>query len=126
MAVAIVTVAGRAYRVGCEQGQEQRLEELAAALDEKIAGMRKNFGEIGDQRLIVMAAIEVADEAADAKGRINELQGEIEALRAEIAALRERETALEAHLAQAFEDAAARLERLAEDLARGEAELGLP
>lgn len=126
MAVAIVTVAGRAYRVGCEEGQEQRLEELAAALDQKVAGMRKNFGEIGDQRMIVMAALEIADEAADAKSRVDELRGEIDALRARIDALHEREAALETRLALAFEDAAGRLERLAQDLAKSDADLDLP
>jgi cell division protein ZapA len=126
MAVAVVTVAGRTYRVGCEEGQEQRLEELAAVLDQKVAGMRKNFGEIGDQRMIVMAALETADEAADAKSRVDELQGEVEALRAKIDALDAREAALEARLARAFEEAASRLERLAEELARSDAELDLP
>ena len=58
MAVAIVIIAGRSYRLGCDEGQEKRLEELAASVDGKIAAMRSNVGEIGDQRLIVMAAIE--------------------------------------------------------------------
>jgi cell division protein ZapA len=125
MAVAIVTIAGRTYRMGCEEGEERRLEELAAALDQKVAGMRKNFGEIGDQRMIVMAALETADEAADARSRVNQLQDEIEALRARIDASTERAAALEDKLAQALEEAVGHLERLADDLVKNEAELDL-
>jgi len=118
MGVAVVTVAGRSYRVGCEDGEEARLEELGAALDRKVAAMRKNFGEIGDQRLIVMAALETADEADESKGRVEALEGEIKALRERIATLESRQAALTTRLARDFEAAARRLERLAEDLAK--------
>ncbi len=117
MAVAIVTIAGRSYRLGCEEGQEKRLEELAASVDVKVAAMRKNFGEIGDQRLVVMAALEIADEAADARARIGALEAVVASLREEISAGLRRDAAIEARLAQAFGDAATRMERLAQQLA---------
>jgi cell division protein ZapA len=122
MAVAIVNIAGRSYRLGCDEGQEKRLEELAASVDVKIAAMRKNFGEIGDQRLVVMAALEIADEAADARAKIGALEAVGASLREEISAGQRRDAAIEARLAKTFGDAAARLERLARQLAgdRGE------
>ena len=125
MAVAIVTVAGRTYRIGCEQGQEQRIDELARMLDEKIAAMRKSFGEIGDQRITVMAALEIADEGADARDRVSTLEAEIQALREQLATYERRETELDERLSQSFDAAAARLERLAKDLASDEPELDL-
>jgi cell division protein ZapA len=122
MAVAIVNIAGRSYRLGCDEGQEKRLEELAASVDVKIAAMRKNFGEIGDQRLVVMAALEIADEAADARAKIGALEAVGASLREEISAGQRRDAAIEARLAKTFGDAATRLERLARRLAgdRGE------
>jgi cell division protein ZapA len=118
MAVAVVTVAGRAYRVGCEPGDEPRIEALGKLVDARIEKLRGGFGEIGDQRLMVMGALEFADEAEDHRLRAEKLQQEVEALRAEIAARDARAAALEARLAQAVTDAADRLNQLARDLAR--------
>jgi cell division protein ZapA len=66
MAQVSVSIGGRAYRLACNPGEEERLEALAATLDKKIAEMRESFGEIGDQRLTVMAALTIADEASEA------------------------------------------------------------
>ena len=118
MATAVVTVAGRAYRVGCEQGEEPRLEALGRLVDERIEKLREGFGEIGDQRLLVMGALGFADEAEDHRSRAETLQQEVASLRAELAARDARAAALEARLAQSVTDAADRLDQLARDLAR--------
>ena len=118
MAVAVVTVAGRAYRVGCEQGDEPRIEALGRLVDERIEKLRGGFGEIGDQRLLVMGALEFADEAEDHRLRAEALRQEVESLRAELAARDARAEALEARLARSVTDAADRLDQLARDLAR--------
>ena len=52
-----VTINGRQYRMACEEGQEPRLTRLASELDSRIAELRTRFGEIGDARLTVMAAL---------------------------------------------------------------------
>ncbi|HXY59253.1 MAG TPA: cell division protein ZapA [Methylocystis sp.] len=126
MAVAVVTVAGRIYRIGCAEGQEPRISELGRLLDERIAAMHKSFGEIGDQRIVVMAALEIADEGADAKDRVLALQSEIEALRDELALRDRRDAELVGQLAESLDVASQRLERLARDLARDDAALELP
>ena len=56
MAQISVTIDGRKYRLACNEGEEARLESLAGMIDEKIGEMRTTFGEIGDQRLVIMAA----------------------------------------------------------------------
>ena len=90
MAQVNVTIAGRPYRMACNDGEEAHLEELARVIDAKIAEMRRAFGEIGDQRLTVMAAITIADEMSEARRKI-------EALQAEVASVNEtREAALHA------------------------------
>jgi len=62
-----VTIDGRKYRLACNEGEEARLESLAGLVDEKIGEMRKTFGEIGDQRLVIMAALTIADCLAEAR-----------------------------------------------------------
>jgi cell division protein ZapA len=62
-----VTIDGRKYRLACNEGEEARLESLAGLIDEKIGDMRKTFGEIGDQRLVIMAALTLADNLTEAK-----------------------------------------------------------
>ena len=58
---------GHKYRVACNEGEEARLESLAGVIDDKIGEMRKAFGEIGDQRLVIMAALTIADNLAEAR-----------------------------------------------------------
>ncbi|HEY1864067.1 MAG TPA: cell division protein ZapA [Roseiarcus sp.] len=62
-----VTIDGRKYRLACNEGEEARLESLAGMIDEKIGEMRSSFGEIGDQRLVIMAALTIADNLTEAR-----------------------------------------------------------
>ena len=62
MAQVNATIAGRQFRLACEDGQEEHLQALAADIDQRIVDLRTRFGEIGDTRLTVMAALMVADE----------------------------------------------------------------
>ena len=62
-----VSIAGRKYRLSCNEGEEARLELLAGMIDEKIGQMRASFGEIGDQRLVIMAALTIADNLTEAR-----------------------------------------------------------
>jgi cell division protein ZapA len=82
-----VTINGREFRMACEDGQEGHLINLAHELDTRISGLRTKFGEIGDTRLTVMAAITVADELAEAGLRIKRLEEELAALQASVAAV---------------------------------------
>jgi cell division protein ZapA len=72
-----VTIAGRNYRMACDEGQEGHLRSLAQVLDGKIEDIRASFGEIGDMRLTVMAAIVLADELSETRRRIARLEEEI-------------------------------------------------
>ena len=74
------TIAGRQFRLACEDGQEEHLQLLAQDLDARIEELRKKFGEIGDTRLTVMAALRVADELAEATRRIRRLEEDATAL----------------------------------------------
>jgi cell division protein ZapA len=74
MAQVNATIAGRQFRLACEDGQEEHLQTLAKDLDERIEGLRKKFGEIGDTRLTVMAALMVADELSEAARNIRRME----------------------------------------------------
>ncbi|KAA0122790.1 cell division protein ZapA [Methylobacterium sp. P1-11] len=77
-----VTIDGRSYRMACGEGEEAHLTGLAATLDGRIGEMRKSFGEIGDMRLQVMAALTIVDELAELRARIATLETDVTKLRA--------------------------------------------
>jgi cell division protein ZapA len=116
MSQVTVTIAGRTYRIACQDGEETHLESLAALYDGKIEEMRAAFGEIGDLRLHVMAAITVADDLSEARRRIQNLEGEIARLRSATTAGDARMNAVESQVADGIARAAERIERLARAL----------
>lgn len=67
MAKADITIQGRAYSVACAPGQEIRLEELGVALDRRIASIAGAVGDIGEARLLLVAALALLDELEAAK-----------------------------------------------------------
>ena len=78
MAQVVVTIAGRTYRMNCEDGQEGHLQRLAREVDERMNGLKGSFGEIGDQRLVVMTALTVADELDSSRARVAALEAVLE------------------------------------------------
>lgn len=104
MAQVSLTVNGRSYDVVCDDGQEERLHALGAAIDARVVDLAGKLGQIGEARLLLMAALLLADEvrelrAAPAGGAKN--------------GAREDDGVADG----AMEKAAARLEALAERLA---------
>ena len=61
-----LTINGRSYPVACEEGQESRIKELAQYLDRKTAEFVAKLGQIGEARLLVLAALVITDELAEA------------------------------------------------------------
>lgn len=70
MAEVTVTIAGRNYRMACDEGQEAHLTGLGDQIDRKITDIRGSYGDIGDLRLTVMAAIVIADELSAARRQL--------------------------------------------------------
>lgn len=70
MAEVDVTINGRSYRIACEDGQENHLMQLAQYLDKRVQSLVETVGQVGDARLLVMAALLVADDLADAHARL--------------------------------------------------------
>jgi cell division protein ZapA len=116
MAQVNVTINGRQFRMACEDGQEGHLIELARDLDMRISGLRGKFGEIGDTRLTVMAALTVADELAEAGLRLKRLEAELAALQDARVLTSDRNKAAQASIAAALGAAAERIESITKKL----------
>ena len=116
MAQVSVTIAGHTYRIACAEGEEPHLQKLAAGYDSRIEEMRAAFGEIGDLRLHVMAAMTQADELHETKRRLASLEAEMARLKSFSSSGDERTLLIEARLAEGVVKAAERIEELARSL----------
>jgi cell division protein ZapA len=105
-----LTVNGRPFALVCEDGQEARIRRLGQYVDAKVAEFVRSVGQVGEARLLLLAALVIADELADAN----------EALRVERSGVRAADAAADAAvdaaasgihgIAQRLEALAARLE----------------
>ncbi len=116
MAHVNVTIAGRAFRMACGAGEEDRLEALAAQVDSKITEMRAAFGEIGDQRLTVMAAITFADDLTEMRKQVATLTDERAIIRGEQEKIGAQVDAQTFNLARAVDAAAERIEDITQKM----------
>ena len=119
MSQVTVTINGRQFRMACEDGQEGHLMELARDLDSRIEGLRAKFGEIGDTRLTVMAALTLADALSETGQRIKRLEDEVAAMQDARAADGERAKEAQAAVAAAFTAAAERIELITRKINQG-------
>jgi cell division protein ZapA len=106
MAQINVEVNGKPYAVGCEDGQESHLQDLARLFDHQVRQVSQDMGQLGDTRLFLMGALLLADELYDAKARLDALQAEVTRLQAD-------RSRFEGRAVGALESAAARIEKLA-------------
>jgi cell division protein ZapA len=116
MAQVNATIAGRQFRLACEDGQEEHLQALAADIDQRIVELRQRFGEIGDTRLTVMSALMVADELTEATRKIRRLEEEVAALQDARMVSADRAKAASDAVIGAFNSAAERLEGITKKL----------
>ena len=108
-----VEINGRRYRMACEEGQEEHLLSLADRFNKQIDGFKGTFGEIGDNRLTVMAGIAVIDELLEAERRIEALKEDVASLTAAGQDLTAEAEELERKFARRLNDAARKLEAIA-------------
>ena len=105
MAAVTVEINGRAYAVGCEDGQEAHVAQLARQYDTQVREVGAQVGQVGDLRLFLMAALMTVDDLSDARVRLAQAQ-------AELGRLQSDQARADARAAQALEAAAARIEAL--------------
>jgi cell division protein ZapA len=110
MATVTVDVNGRAYSVGCEDGQEAHVASLARHFDSQVNEVAAAVGQVGELRLFLMAALLTADELADTRERLKEVEAENARLRDSHAAIETAATRAVATAAARIEDMVARIE----------------
>ncbi|MGE0735914.1 MAG: cell division protein ZapA [Alphaproteobacteria bacterium] len=78
MAEVVVSVNKRNYSVACDDGQEPHLRKLAAALDKRVEQLAEQMGQIGDQRLLLMAGLLLADELYELESQLHRATAALE------------------------------------------------
>ena len=98
--------------MACDEGQEAHLLDLAQRFDRTIHQLKGSFGEIGDQRLTVMAGVMVTDELVALQHKVTGLESEVAKFRVDSRNISEREN----QIAQALEKTANRISGITEKL----------
>ena len=112
-----VTLNGRTYRLECGEGEETHLIALAEYLGSHVDTMRRKFGQVGDDRLILMASLVVTDELWELRRQMQEMKATLAEARRDRSVANESVKHQQADLAQRVSSAADRLEMLNERFA---------
>ena len=112
-----VMVNGRAYTIACDEGEEDHLKDLATQVDEKAREVLNSVGQVGDARMMLMAALLIADEHHDMTAKLAAGAQAVTDSSGEKQTLHLRAEAAESAAADVLEGAAKRLEDIAARLA---------
>ncbi|WP_105428645.1 MULTISPECIES: cell division protein ZapA [Neorhizobium] len=112
MAQVTVMIDGKAYRMACEEGQEDHLTELADRFDRYVGHLKGQFGEIGDLRITVMAGIMIMDELSEMTRKLGLLEAEVTSLKSNRDGALETQQRNEQQVVSALGELASRLDGL--------------
>ena len=68
------------YLLSCDDGQEENLKKLANHLDLKYSKVKKNLGNLGESKLLLIAAIQMADDYFELFQKVKETKNDFESL----------------------------------------------
>lgn len=114
MAEVTMTLNGRTYRLECDDGEEDHLLELSEMVGERLRTHQEQFGQVGDDRLLLMTALTIADELTETQRKLAELEQEQQSTDDVVKLTEEK-------LAEQIDAAAERIEVLSAALAEREA-----
>jgi cell division protein ZapA len=109
-----VTLNSRTYRLECGEGEETHLIALAEYLGSHVDTMKRKFGQVGDDRLILMASLLVTDELWELRRQMQELKTSLAEARRDRSVADVSTKSVQADLAQRVSAVAERLEMLNE------------
>jgi cell division protein ZapA len=112
-----ISLNGRPFTIGCEEGQQAYLRELASHLDGHVRDLAERVGQIGDLRLLLMAALIVTDEMKEAQGQARGMDESIADLKGRLSESEARRRVERARTAEVIVSAAEQLEQLVDDAA---------
>ncbi|MEO1039948.1 MAG: cell division protein ZapA [Pseudomonadota bacterium] len=113
MAKVTISLNGRAFTIGCEEGQQAYLRELSAKIDTHVRELSEQVGQIGDLRLLLMASLIISDELEEARGELKSLREQFTDQKGLTSQADARRRADRAKAAELIAQAAERLEVLA-------------
>ena len=107
-----ITLNGRTYNLECDDGEEDHLIRLAGQMSENLQSLRSRFGQVGDDRLLLMAGLMFADELSETRRRLEELQGQLAEIGRDRAVADEQTDVAQAEVAERIGSAADRIQEL--------------
>lgn len=114
-----VTLNGRNYQLECDDGEEQHLLKLSETIGRHIEELKTKVGQIGDDRLMLMAGLMVADQLAETKAKLDEANASLANIVQDQASADKLVQSVQDELAVRIGDAAERIEALNELLDTG-------
>jgi len=71
---------GKDFLLSCDDGQEEHLEELLVHIDQKFNDLKKDLGNLGENKLLLITAVQVMDEYFETKKKVEQKKIELENL----------------------------------------------
>ncbi|MDC3185536.1 cell division protein ZapA, partial [Candidatus Pelagibacter sp.] len=68
---------GKDFLLSCDDGQEEHLEELSLQINNKFQELKKDLGNIGENKLLLITSIKIMDEYFETKKNINNRKKEL-------------------------------------------------
>jgi len=68
------------FLLACEDGQEEHLEELLIQINKKFNNLKNDFGNLGENKLLLITAIKIMDEYYETKKKVDQKKDELNAL----------------------------------------------
>jgi cell division protein ZapA len=109
MAQVVVTVNGRSYTLGCDDGEEEHVLHLSKYIDTRLRDLIAHVGQVGEARLLLMVSLVLSDELLGTQEQSRKLRGEVDQLRQSLLNWREDEESVN-RLIGRLEDIATQLE----------------
>ena len=76
------------YLLSCDDGQEENLKELANHLDSKYSELKKNLGNIGENKILLITAIQMVDDYFNIFQKVKNTKNDFEKLSTKFKELR--------------------------------------
>jgi cell division protein ZapA len=113
-----IMVNQRAYTIACDEGEEEHLRILGAHVDSKVRHLLESVGQVGESRLMLMAALLIADDYLDAEAQLEKRMKQVGDLSGTRDQMSSRLADAEGIAVAALETAAKRVEDIAARLGK--------
>lgn len=117
MAEVTVSVNDRSYILGCDEGEEERLKDLARHVDRHVREIAESMPDVSDSRLMLLASLMVADELTETLSLLREVEGTFNNLKKQYETEASRGEEFREKARKALEAATGKIETIAGRLA---------